>query len=330
MVGAILTTFAEDAVPNVHQRATADCPACGSGEAETVAAQPEDFEYRVVTDRPYGVLACRSCGSEFLFPRPSDAVLGSFYPPDYHAYNEDHGSLAAALVAMRGRKRAQELGRHGRDGNPTRLFDVGTGDCRHFEDMARYGVFEFAGVEINPGMAAKAQAKGFAVEAGTLEAMDLAPYEERFDVVTMYHVLEHVISPREVLQRAFRLLRPGGTVCGQLPCVDSFDKVLFGRYWAGYHFPRHLQMFSRRGLRRAIDQAGFEQTRIASALHLQAGLSLQNVLVGALGIKSTMTFGKLPVYPLLLLAAGPICLFEYACGRGGIMNFWAVKPSLRA
>ena len=101
MVGAILTTFAEDAVPNVHQRATADCPACGSGEAETVAAQPEDFEYRVVTDRPYGVLACRSCGSEFLFPRPSDAVLGSFYPPDYHAYNEDHGSLAAAFNITR-------------------------------------------------------------------------------------------------------------------------------------------------------------------------------------------------------------------------------------
>ncbi|WP_173977810.1 class I SAM-dependent methyltransferase [Magnetospirillum sp. UT-4] len=292
-----------------------------------VAAQPEDYEYRVRTDQAYGILACRACTSEFLAPRPAEAVLPSFYPRDYHAYNEDHGTIVGALVAMRGRKRAEELGRYGLGGQPTRIFDVGTGDCRHFEDMARHGAFEFAGVEINPDMVKSAREKGFAVEPGSLEALDITPYEGRFDVVTMYHVLEHVVSPAEVLARAFSLLRPGGMLCGQLPCVDSFDRAVFGRYWGGYHFPRHLQMFSSHGLATALERAGFGKVRVASALHLQAALSLQNLLVGGLGWRPGMTYGKTPAYPLLLLTAAPFCMLEFVVGRGGIMNFWVEKPA---
>jgi hypothetical protein len=56
-----------------------------------------------------------------------------------------------------------------------RLFDVGAGDCRHFQAIAPLGVFEFAGVEMNPGMASAARAGGFDVAEGTFEEYDAGP-----------------------------------------------------------------------------------------------------------------------------------------------------------
>jgi SAM-dependent methyltransferase len=70
-----------------------------------------------------------------------------------------------------------------------------------------------------------------------LETMPLDGHESRYDIVSMNHVLEHVIDPGLVLERALRLLRPGGWLVGQLPARTSWEARLFGRYWGGYHFP---------------------------------------------------------------------------------------------
>ena len=91
---------------------------------------------------------------------------------------------------------------------------------RRFDELGRIG-FSFAGVEINPQMAARARERGYDVESGTLEAMDIERHVGRYDVVSMNHVLEHVEDPGEVLRRSFRLLKPGGWLIGQIPTVTS-------------------------------------------------------------------------------------------------------------
>jgi SAM-dependent methyltransferase len=94
---------------------------------------------------------------------------------------------------------------------------VGAGDCRHFDVLRRYCDLECAGVEIQPAIAARGRARGYAIEDGMLETMPLDGHESRYDIVSMNHVLEHVIHPGLVLERALRLLRPGGWLVGQLP-----------------------------------------------------------------------------------------------------------------
>src|SRR6185369_5691375 len=106
----------------------------------------------------------------------------------------------------------------------------------------------FAGVEINPEMAERARAHGYDVETGTLERMDLTRHTGRYDIVSMNHVLEHVNDPREVVRRTHSLLKPGGWVVGQLPTKSSWEYRAFRGRWAGYHYPRHLQIFTREAL----------------------------------------------------------------------------------
>jgi SAM-dependent methyltransferase len=301
------------------------CPICGATQCAHIKEQPADYEYFVKPARDFKIASCPGCGSQFLHPRPIVEELISFYPLDYHAYNEDHGGVAAPLVAMRAKTRAKQF-RSLVERQQIRLFDVGAGDCRHFEDMSKLDDFRFTGIEIKPEMVEAARKRGYEVHQGTLEEMDIKPYLSGFDVVTMYQLLEHVIDPALVLQKALDLLVPGGYAIGQLPCLASLDAKVFGRFWAGYHFPRHLQMFTPRGLESILVKTGFNGIEVKGAIHLQAGLSLQNYLVGRWGYRPSMTYGKTPIYSFLLLAVAPFCLFEYALGKGGMMNFIARKP----
>jgi len=301
------------------------CVICGGSALHRLAQQPMDWEYDVEPSTPTHVYACEECGCHQLHPRPTIEDLVSFYPPHYHAYNDDHGGIAAPLVSLRSRMRAKALGKL-TSSRPVRLFDVGTGDCRHFKDISRHLEVECFGCEINPKMVETAGENGYSVFQGSLEEMDISGLAGSMNVVTMYQLVEHVLDPRELLDKAWTLLKPGGYVLGQLPCMDSLEQRLFGRYWAGYHYPRHLQMITRKGMATLLEKAGFTSAKVNSALHLQAGLSLQNALVGGLGWRPRMHFGKVPGYSALLLLVAPFCLAEHALGRGGMMNFSARKP----
>jgi SAM-dependent methyltransferase len=304
----------------------ARCPVCGSATTRRHRGDVEDLEYFVRPGRRFAVHRCDACESEFLHPRPTEAELPDFYPSDYHAYNEDHGPIARRLVASRARARARfyaELA----EGRKARLFDVGAGDCRHFDELRRTCDMEFGGVELQADVAAEARRRGYDVVTGTLETMDLTGREGQHDIVSMNHVLEHVVDPRVAVERTARLLRPAGHVIGQLPTVTSWEARLFGRRWGGYHYPRHLQMFSKRGLERLLRAAGFVDVRIRSAPHIQTAVSLQNSLVGR-GWHPQMRYGKTPVYSGLLLGVLPFEAVAYAFDRGGIVNFRARTPAI--
>jgi SAM-dependent methyltransferase len=296
------------------------CQACG-GRAEAVSLErPVDYEYRVVPARSFRYLRCASCGTEWIDPRPSPDELVGFYPGDYHAYNDDHGLVAGMLV----RARAQLRGRRYRallPGDSGALFDVGAGDCRHFAELARVADWSFAGVEIQPALAERGRAAGYAIETGTLESIDIARHLGKYDVVSMKHVLD----AREVIARAFALLRPGGYLIGQLPTNSAWETG-FGGTWAGYHYPRHLQVFSRAGLRRLIDSAPFRNVQISSAPHCQTAISLQNYLL-ARGVKLPLRHGRTPVYGVLLLLSLPFELVAWVFDRSGTVDFRAQKPA---
>jgi SAM-dependent methyltransferase len=300
------------------------CQICGSERTAPYRSDVVDLEYFVTPPRQFSVQKCKDCGSEFLDPRPMESELPPFYPSDYHAYNHNHGLVARLLVQFRARSRARFYGRliqHGQG----RIFDVGTGDCRHFDELRRYLDLECAGIEIQPDVAAQGRARGYDVIEGTLEAADLADHVGKYDIVSMNHILEHVVYPHTMLERARDLLRPGGYLIGQLPTVSSWENRLFGRNWGGYHYPRHLQIPSKTGLSALLGDVGFSAVTIRSAPHIQTTISLQNSLIRR-GWRPRMQNGKTPIYGALLVAALPYESVAWLFDRGGIIDFQAQKP----
>lgn len=300
------------------------CPVCSSEGTVVFRRDLEDFEYRIDAAN-HEMWRCPHCASEFVHPLPPEHELVQFYPPEYHCYNEDHGLLARILVDIRARVRGKYYRSLAPNANAA-LFDIGTGDCRHFDELRRFCDMKFSGIEIQPEMVQRARARGYDLLEGTLETADISAHEGQYDIVSMNHVLEHVLNPGEVLRRCFRLLVPGGVVVGQLPTVDCWERQVFGRYWGGYHFPRHLQLFSRESLRFLLASSGFKNVEVTSALHIQGAISLQNLLVGR-GARLRLHYGRSRWFSTFMLAVMPFEVLAAVCRRSGIVDFQARKPA---
>ncbi len=82
--------------------------------------------------------------------------------------------------------------------------------------------------------------------------------DERFDLITMWHFLEHDYDPNRSLQMAGKVLKKEGKLIIEVPRFDSFTYKLFGRKWPGVQAPQHTAMYSKKTLMQMIEKNGFK------------------------------------------------------------------------
>jgi SAM-dependent methyltransferase len=110
-------------------------------------------------------------------------------------------------------------------------------------------------VDIDAGAADTAKANGHTFFLGRFE--DLPITGERFNLIMMMNIIEHVPDPKAVLKKAAALLAPGGVIWMKTPNFDSVDARIFRhRSWGGYHAPRHFILFNKESLERTAQEAG--------------------------------------------------------------------------
>ena len=126
-----------------------------------------------------------------------------------------------------------------------------TGKC--LRQMGAVG-WQLAGIELDPEAAAKARTVTPDVFEGDPVDAPFAP--ERFDVVTAFHVVEHLPDPLQALRRMIGWLARGGLMIVGVPNVDGVGGRMFGRYWSGLDFPRHLVHFTPETMGAMVARAG--------------------------------------------------------------------------
>jgi SAM-dependent methyltransferase len=131
--------------------------------------------------------------------------------------------------------------------------------------MAGQG-WEVTGLDANVGAVKQVQEEhGLTALVGTLPHSDLQPGS--FDVVTMWHSLEHVHRPLEILRETYRLLVPGGKLIVATPNIQSLPFYLFRRDWFGLDLPRHLTHFTPSTLTAMLQTAGFRADPVRQFRH---------------------------------------------------------------
>lgn len=155
------------------------------------------------------------------------------------------------------------------------LLDFGCGSGHFMLRMAQGG-WEVHGVEPDP-KAAEALRSKYRMPIRTSLA-DAEDWVERFDVIVLNHVIEHLDDPIVVLRDLSTMLAPGGEILIATPNPESLGCRIFRRYWRGLEAPRHFNLFTCASLNQALERAGLIPKEMSTEVRLARGLFFSSVL----------------------------------------------------
>lgn len=286
---------------------------------------------------------CQQCGSALLDPHPSPEELSGFYPPVYGFAPELGGTnrrnwrawLEYRLFFKPQFDAQANRVLRGIGWKPTpglRLLDLGCGRGLRLLAFQRRG-FEVHGMDFQQEDVAYVQSQlGLPAICTDFDGLMDRFAVGSFDVITAFHVLEHVPDVQQALRTCFQLLRPGGWLVAAIPMVDGIQSRLFKRRWIGVtEAPRHLSLPSQEGLLRATRSAGFASMKMGSDGVLNcAGAFGLSCFPGASTTRTYGAGGRMVLRSLgalCALLALPWCLVEYRLtGKPSLGMLFAQTP----
>jgi SAM-dependent methyltransferase len=202
----------------------------------------------------YKLVRCPSCSLVWLEDPPPPEQLGEHYGPDY-----DRAVAAAGDSVDRWIGRVRTIAQYKSGGA---LLDLGCSSGGFLQAIAGPS-WKLFGIEMSELVAERAKAaSGARVFVGDI--LD-APFQPAsFDVITCFHVFEHLYEPHAVLRRVAEWLKPGGIFYVMVPNIDSAGARIFRSYWYGLELPRHLFHFSPVSLSHLSRAAGLETASLTT------------------------------------------------------------------
>lgn len=263
LVGRAATTHTESA-----------CPACGQRQMSVIE----------LTDRQVRLGRCGRCGLRWLLEPPAGEELSALYASGFYEPAPPRGGrLIRELHRLNNTVRLREL----RDVAAGRLLDVGCGKG-WFLAAARDAGWRVVGVEFAPTSAAAARVT-HRVDVVPGDFLEVS-LDGEFDVVTMWHVLEHLADPAAAIARAAELLRPGGLLLVSVPNIDSLQARFGGEQWFHLDLPRHLFHFGPRSLTAIVERAGLRVARIGHFYPEMEVIGLVQTALNRVGIERDLLY----------------------------------------
>lgn len=265
------------------------CPVCRGADRELLHVGLTDRVF-CIADGKWTMFQCSTCASGYLDPRPTATSIGRAYAGYY-----THDAEVRPLVRRKGyvrsilhdlindyqnyryKVRRTPVRKSGRwilrlipslragadaecrhlpvlPNGGGRLLDIGCGNGG-FLALAKQAGWDVEGIDFDPAAVETAQARGLDVRCGGYELLDKS--REHYDVISLCHVLEHVYDPKDLLQRIYQSLKPGGFLWLDTPNLQSVGARRFGPAWRDLDPPRHLVLFNPESLKRCLHEAGF-------------------------------------------------------------------------
>ena len=268
-----------------------NCPACKQEITSPPLHERQDDEN--LMPEKWQIYLCKKCTSTFINPRPAESSLASLYQ-DYLTHKPISNDpvftsqglvwrLIRGYLGKRFSLRTEQptlkfgyylfmalpplrykLDRYGRNlhnerfKNKGKLLDFGCGAGEFLKVSDQMG-WKTYGCDFDPVVVTSCQAEGFDVRLGDLTAFDSS---EKFDVITMNQVIEHVIDPQQTIKDCFAALNKKGCLWIGTPNPNAYGAATFGVAWAGWHPPYHLCLPSQSELVRWMQEAGFSHIQV--------------------------------------------------------------------
>jgi len=217
-----------------------NCPVCGSSKIGTFLHGKDFFS----SGEDFDIVQCESCGFKFTKDFPDEENISSYYDsPEYISHSDTRKGFVNYMYhwvrSLMLNKKMTLVNTHST--NKRILMDIGCG-TGYFAGKMKQNGWEVLAIEKNP------KAREFVKATWGIHVQDSVQLheisEKKIDVITLWHVLEHIEQLNETMQQLHTILKDKGTLVIALPNSNSYDAKVYKKYWAAYDLPRHLWHFS--------------------------------------------------------------------------------------
>jgi len=229
------------------------CPSCDHQNFKTFL-QAIDY---TVSKETFEIVQCDNCKLLFTNPRPFANQAGKYYQSEeYISHSNTQKGLVNQLyhwvrnITLRQKTHWIDEYKIGEK----KLLDIGCGNG-HFLKACQQEGWNVTGMELDPNTAKKASEL---LQQEIHPSLKNISPEDKFEIISMWHVLEHVYEIKEYFDFFKRQLAPSGKLLFALPNHKSFDAEIFQQYWAAYDVPRHIYHFEPKSLGSLAKKHGFK------------------------------------------------------------------------
>jgi 2-polyprenyl-3-methyl-5-hydroxy-6-metoxy-1,4-benzoquinol methylase len=194
----------------------------------------------------------------YVNPRPTKKEMGKFYPRNYYGKQERTVEVVVKLLHLMKIKKIMSFKKNGR------ILDVGCGDgefLRYFKERG----WEAYGVDVSETSCMLARRK-LGQNIFNCELKDCRFPPNYFDVITLNHVLEHMLDPNEELIELRRILKNNGILFLSVPNIDSLQFKISEKYWLHLDLPRHVYHYSPASIKNLLERDKFEIIKLTFPL----------------------------------------------------------------
>ncbi len=232
------------------------CPVCNSNQFTDLYAC-KDY---VASGEEFMIVSCQSCGLQFTNPRPALSEIGKYYESTKYISHvgTDKSELGVTYKIydwVRNYSIGSKLTLIKKYHSSGKLLDLGCGLGYFLQGVQLDKTFEATGADVSDE-AIKYVQKEFSISVLKEDSLNKTN-DAFYDIITQWHVMEHVHLLEERMKLLKRILKKDGTMFLAVPISNSFDARHYKAFWDGYDVPRHLYHFTAHSMRLLMEKNGF-------------------------------------------------------------------------
>ncbi len=206
----------------------------------------------VYTNQPWGLIKCDTCTNIITYPVPDENLLSDIYT---NSYQYSVHLLIYDEKKMRAKKLSEFIKQKCSKSEHTSALEIG---CLYgYLLQCLKADYKVKGIELDKEAVKYCNGQSLDVKETSVEDF-LSKQNEKFDIVILSHVFEHILKPKDILQGLRKILSKDGKLIISVPNSDSICRKVFRRYWGWWQVPVHINHFNENALRRIANENNFD------------------------------------------------------------------------
>ncbi len=233
-----------------------NCPICNHDKFKSFLSC---VDY-TVSRETFKIVQCDNCGFRFTNPRPDEKEIGKYYQSEEYISHSDtrRGLVNVLYQIVRNHTINQKVKLINRislnsEFQAPNLLDIGCG-TGEFLNACKESGWQITGIEPSEIARKNAEQKYNIIPLPQEKLFEIN--EKKFNVITLWHVLEHIYQLDKTIEQIGKILSDDGVLVVAVPNCNSFDAKKYGVYWSAWDLPRHIYHFTKKDIEKKFNKYG--------------------------------------------------------------------------